>query len=129
MDLFKTTVLIIIAISFIFIVYSLVSNLWFFKKEDKISGSKDTVIFQILKLAYNCYQKNLNIKRSVICEKIQVFPNENISADEIFSRLDERKINRDNFFVEDLYVGSKVIIKYDNGNIFIEGEKYESISS
>jgi len=129
MDLFKTTVLIIIAISFIFIVYSLVSNLWFFKKEDKISGSKDTVIFQILKLAYNCYQKNLNIKRSVICEKIQVFPNENISADEIFSRLDERKINRDNFFVEDLYVGSKVIIKYDNGNIFIEEEKYESISS
>lgn len=129
MDVFKTIVLIIVAISLTFIMYSIASNLWFFKKEERISGSKDFVISKILKLAYDCYQRNLNVKRSVICEKIQILPNEDISADEIFSRVDERKISRDNFFVEDLHVGSKVIIRYENGNIFIEEERYESISS
>ncbi len=129
MDIFKTMVLIIVAISFTFIMYSFVSNLWFFKKEERISGSKDLVISKILKLAYDCYQRNLNVKRSVICEKVQVLSSEDISADEIFSRLDERKINRNNFFVEDLHVGSKVIIRYENGNIFIEEEKYEGVSS
>jgi hypothetical protein len=129
MDTFKTIVLIIVSISFTFIIYSLTSNLWFFRKEEKIEGSKDLIISQILKLAYDCYEKNLNARSSIICGKFQVLSKEDISATEILSRLDKRRINENNIFVDDLHAGSKIIIRYENGNIFIEEEKYESVSS
>jgi len=129
MDTFKTLVLIIVSISFAFIMYSLTSNLWFFRKEEKIEGSKDLIISQILKLAYDCYEKNLNARGSIICEEFQVSSKEDISATEILSRLDKRRINENNFFVDDLHTNSKIIIRYENGNIFIEEEKYESVSS
>jgi hypothetical protein len=129
MDTFKTLVLIIVSISFAFIIYSLTSNLWFFRKGEKIEGSKDLIISQILKLAYDCYEKNLNTRGSIICGEFQVSSKEDISATEIFSRLDKRRINENNFFVDDLHASSKIIIRYENGNIFIEEEKYESVSS
>jgi hypothetical protein len=109
--------------------YSLTSNLWFFRREEKIEGSKDLIISEILKLAYDCYEKNLNAKGSIICGEFQVSSKEDISATEILSRLDKRRINESNFFVDDLHANSKIIIRYEKGNVFIEEERYESVSS
>jgi len=129
MNTFTTIVLIIVAIFFALLMFSLTSNLWFFKKEEKIEGSKDLIISQLLQLAYKCYQQNSNVKGSVICNKMQIFSNEDILADEILSKLNTEKINKDHFFAEDLHANSKVIIRCENGNIFIEEERYESVSS
>jgi cytochrome c-type biogenesis protein CcmE len=129
MEPFKIMILIIVALAFSILMYSLTFNLWFFRKEESIKGDKDFVIYSILKIAYECYDKNLNLKGSVICGKIQISSNEDISKEEILSRLDKRRIEENKFFVESLRKNSKVIIRYENGNIFIEEEKYESISS
>jgi len=129
MNALKIMALIIVSISFAFIMYSLTSNLWFFRKEEKIEGSKDLIIYRILQLAYDCYEKNFNLKGSVICGEFKIVSKEDILANEMLSRLDVRKIDKKNIFVENLRANSKVVIRYENGNIFIEGEKYERISS
>jgi len=129
MEPFRTFMLIIVALSFAFLMFSLVSNVWFFKKEDSIKGSKDLVIRKILQLAYDCYQKNLKVRGSIICAKIQISSTEDIFSGEILANLNRKKISEENFFVEDLHADSKIIIRYENGNIFIEEEKYESVSS
>jgi hypothetical protein len=129
MEAFKIMILIVVAISFSILMYSLTSNLFFFRKEEVIKGDKDLVIYSLLKIAYECYDSNLNVKASVICNKVQINSNEDILANEILSRLDKRRINENKFFAEDLRANSKVIIRYENGNIFIEEEKYESVSS
>jgi hypothetical protein len=128
MEPFKIMILIIVALAFSILMYSLTFNLWFFRKEEAIKGDKGFVIYSILKIAYECYDKNLDLKGSVICGKIQINSNEDISKEEILSRLDKRRIEENKFFVENLRSNSKVIIRYENGNIFIEEEKYESIS-
>jgi len=129
MSAIKLIVFIVISLFASLTFYTLTSNLWFFKKDNKIVGSKDSVISKILQLVYSCYEKNINVKASVICERITIASNEDISAIEILSRLDKRKIEEDNVLVEDLSSNSRIIIRYENGKIFVEEEKYEVISS
>jgi len=129
MDVLKTMVLIIVAISFSLLMYSLTSNLWFFHREEKISGSKDVIISEIVRKIHDCYQKNLNVKYSVICYRFALSSNENIYASEIISKINTNIVPVTNVFSEDLHSNSKVIIRFENGNIFVEEEKYESISS
>jgi len=129
MNAFKIMALIIVSISFAFLMYSLTSNLWFFRKEEKVEGGKDLIIYRILQLAYDCYEKNFNLKSSVICGGFKIVSKEDILASDILSRLDTRKIDKKNIFVENLRANSKVVVRYENGNIFIGEEKYERISS
>ena len=129
MSAIKLIVFIVISLFASLTFYTLTSDLWFFKKDNKIVGSKDSVISKILQLVYSCYEKNINVKASVICERITIASNEDISAIEILSRLDKRKIEEDNVLVEDLSSNSRIIIRYENGKIFVEEEKYEVISS
>jgi len=129
MSTFKMMIFIIISLWISLIIYTLTSNLWFFRKEDRIGGSKELIISQVLRLAYSCYEKNFNVRGSVICERMEIVLNEDILASEILSKLDRRKISEDDIFVEDLSANSKIIIRYENGKIFIEEEKYEVISS
>jgi len=129
MDVLKTMVLIIVAISFSLLMYYLTSNLWFFHREEKVSGSKDVIISEIVRKIHDCYQKNLNVKYSVICYRFSLSSNEDIYASEIISKINTNIVPVNNVFPEDLHSNSKVIIRFENGNIFVEEEKYESISS
>ncbi len=126
---FKTIMLTIVAIALIFLLISLTSNFWFFYKENKIKGSKDWIVSKILSEAYKCYSSNLGKKESIICSVLEINSQEDILADDITSKLDTSKISLDNFFAEDLPAKSKVIIRFENGKIFIEAEKHERVGS
>ncbi len=125
--MFKEIVLIIIAISITFIGIFLTSNLWFFHKEEEIGGSKEFVVNEILRKVYECFERNNGARKSIICFDLMIKSNEEIFCNDIKERIDEKKINPSNIFCEDLGKEGKVIIRYENGKIFVESEKYERI--
>lgn len=113
-----------------FILISFVSNLLRFYPKEKIEikGEKDLVLISISNYVHKCLEENRGKKGSFICFTIYFVSNEEISSTDIKNSL-EKRIDISKLNSEDLGISGEILIRYENGIIYIEKIKYERISS
>jgi len=90
------------------------------RQESEIEGNKKFVIFRILSECYKCFEKNYPSKKSVICNVMTFKSSEPILASDLINNVDVSKLDKSRFKPEDLGKNGKIIIRYENGIIFVE---------
>ena len=102
------------------LLFSITLNLLPSFKVKKLEGDKSFVIQQILRKSYDCFQKNYPRKESVICDRLTFSSREAIKSSDILESLDTSKLSKASLKAEDLGTNGEIIIRYENGIIYIE---------
>lgn len=98
-----------------------------FQEESRIEGDKGYVLSSIARLIQECFEKYEGRKESFICSEFYMSSSEEISSSDLLDYIDPTRVGR--IRVEDLGRFGDIIIRYEDGIIYVERVEHERISS
>ena len=130
MDIGKV-ILIIAALASMLVIISIASNLlhpfWF--KPKRLEGNSEIIVPELLRYVYQCYEKNYGRRESVVCYELEFSSKDEITSSYILEKLDESKVSKNSLVVEDLGRKGLILIRYENGKVYVKKVENERISS
>lgn len=121
----QRVLLILVAVVGVLVLLSIILGL-IKAKQVKIEGTKTYVLDTLAKLAKSCFERNTPRRASIICFELEFKSDGSISSSEIVERTGREGIPS---VADNIGDSGKIVIRYENQNIYIEKVKYERISS
>ena len=106
------------------VLLSITSKLFPHPQKTELKGSKLEVLRDLAKIIQQCYSK---CSKNVVCKHLKI-NSEKITAEEILNSLDYSKLGAE-VRVEGLSEKCEIVIRCENGILYVEKVKYERISS
>lgn len=122
---------IIVGVASLFIFIILSYSLLFIPKSSKIElgGEKSLIVYSLVDYIYKCFEIGESKRKSIICNYIKFNSSDEISKNDILSKLNPFRIDKERVLVNNLGSNGEIIIRYERGYVYVEKVEHERISS
>lgn len=126
----KEVLWVIAGMIFLYITFSIAFNIFRLRESNaEIRGEKSYIIDIIVEEAKRCLDKRGSLRTSFICKNIRFYSDSDILSGDVLNSAIKKGLDTSRISVEDIGRSGEIIIRYENGKIYIERVKHERVGS